>query len=87
VNASRGVGLVILLLVVGGGIFATHTYLRSRPNGVPPVTRVANPPRPSAGFGSRRTDFADPRTTTLRYVSKFERQQGVQPNVTIGGRR
>jgi hypothetical protein len=84
---SRGVGIVILVAILGVGGFATQKYLRSRPQGVPPVVRAAHPARPTAGFGSRRTDFADPRTTTLRYVSKYERSQGVQPNVIVGGRR
>jgi hypothetical protein len=86
-GVSRGMGILVLVVVLGGGLFATNKYLRSRPGGALPVTRVGNPTRPTAGFGSRATDFADPRTTTLRYVSKYERSQGVQPNVTVGGRR
>jgi hypothetical protein len=85
---TKGVGIFFLVAILGVGGFAFQKYLRSRPQGIPPVQRVANPARPRGpSFGSRGTDFADPRTTTLRYVSKYERSQGVQPNVTVGGRR
>jgi hypothetical protein len=86
-GASRGLIIVTLVVVLGGGLFAWSQYLKSRPQGVPPVTRVGNKASPRAGFGSRATDFADPRTTTLRHVSSWDRRQGVQPNVAIGGRR
>ena len=86
-GASKAIGIVVLVVVLGGGVFATSKYLQSRPQGVPPMTRATNPARPKAGFGSRPTDFADPRTSTLHYVSDFEKKQGVRPNTTIGGRR
>jgi hypothetical protein len=76
---------LFLAAIIGGAIYAADKYMRSRPGGVPTVTRA--PLRPSGGFGSRATDFANPNTTTLRYVSKYERSQGVQPNVTVGGKR
>jgi hypothetical protein len=75
-------------VVVGFGSLSWKKYLKSRPQGVPPVVKTANPASPrGGGFGSRPQDFADPRTTTLRYVSKWERQQGVQGNTTVGGKR
>ncbi len=86
-GAATGIVVVVLAVVLGGGFFAWGKYMKSRPQGVPHVTRVANPARPTAGFGSRPQDFADPRTTTLRHVSKWDRQQGVQGNTTVGGRR
>ena len=36
---------------------------------------------------SRPQDFADPRTTTLRHVSEWDRKQGVVGNTTVGGKR
>jgi hypothetical protein len=84
-GVSKAMSFIILALVVGGGMFAMDKYKRSRPGGIPPVTRYHS--SPSSGFGSRPQDFADPSRTTLRYVSEFERSQGVRPNTTIGGRR
>ncbi|MCI0457533.1 MAG: hypothetical protein L0Z62_11230 [Gemmataceae bacterium] len=71
---------ILLIMIVGGGFLIGSKYANNRPVG---VSRV----RPSSGFGSRATDFADPNKTTLRAVSEHERRQGVQPNVAFGGRR
>ena len=80
---TRGLGIVVVAVVAGLGVLATNKYLHSRPQGVPPVVRVANPAHPTAGFGSRPADFGDPRKSTLRFVSKYEAQQGVRANTTL----
>ena len=86
-GVSKGMSLFVLAVVVVLGTLSWQKYLKSRPQGVPPVWRVGNKASPTGGFGSRPQDFADPRSSTLRYVSKYERQQGAQTNTTVGGRR
>ena len=78
---NRAITIFLLVIIVAGGALAANKFANSRPVG---VTRV----RPSSGFGSRATDFADPNKTTLRYVSKYEQEKlGVRPNVAFGGSR
>ncbi len=84
-GVSKGLCFLILAVLVGGAVVAGNKYHKSqqgRPQSVY-TPRI----RPASGFGSRATDFADPRKTTLSHVSEYERKQGVRPNVVIGGRR
>jgi hypothetical protein len=86
-GVCKGLAVLAVAVVVGFGSLSWKKYLKSRPQGVPPVQRVANPASPRGGFGSRPQDFADPRTTTLRHVSEWDRKQGVVGNTTVGGKR
>jgi hypothetical protein len=75
--------VLVLVVVVGGGLFAANKYLSSNPGGVAKA-RTPAPVRPKSDFGSRPTDFADPRTYNLRVVTKWEQEKlGTRPNMTL----